>query len=138
MIEIIDTNMNFKRWLEAVDQTNLKAVVNGLRQQYPFVDLFAWETESYVELANIKIAPEHRGQGHGSAIIKAFQNYCQQVGKPLVVRPEPEKPRLKNRLLRFYKSLGFIANKGRNADYRLSTPFAMTMYWQPKKDKQNG
>lgn len=128
--------MNFKTWLrEGVDQSSLKAIVDNLRQQYPFVEIFAWETELYVELANIKVSPEHRGQGHGTEVIKILQNYCRQVGKPLVVRPEPEKPRLKNRLLRFYKSLGFVANKGRNADYRLGTPFAMTMYWQPKTGK---
>ena len=52
------------------------------------------------------------------------------MGKPIVLRPEPE-PRKKKALMDFYKNLGFVANKGRKTDYTLSSPFSLTLYWKP-------
>jgi len=122
--------MRFKLWTE--DNEELQQLVRDLKAQYPQLkDLWAWETDQMIELANITVHKEHRDEGIGSTVIRAIQEYATRANKPVVVRPEPE-PRKKAALKRFYRNLGFVENKGRHKDYTLSTIFATTMYWRPE------
>ena len=67
-----------------------------------------------------------------SEIVRKIQQYAQSVGKPIVLSPEPEKGK-KAALERFYKNLGFVHNRGRHRDYRLSSFGGPTMLWHPQK-----
>lgn len=107
----------------------MEELLRQIRDKYPFVDIWAFESKDRVELQQIKIPHEHRGSGIGTEIIRLLQNYARSVGKPIVLRPEPEKGK-KAALKRFYKRLGFVDNSGRNKDYTLSSPFSKTMYWR--------
>lgn len=104
-------------------------LLNQIRAKYPFVTIWAFESSTKIELQQITVPKEYRGSGVGTTIIKMLQEYAKSVKKPIVLRPEPERGRKKD-LDRFYKRLGFVANKGRNKDYSLSSPFANTMYWR--------
>jgi|LakMenE18May11ns_1017448.scaffolds.fasta_scaffold9620617_2 GNAT superfamily N-acetyltransferase len=106
--------------------------LNNLKIKYPTVDVDAYENKFRIELMNLKVAPEHQGQGIGSKVIQELQHYARSQGKPIVLRPEAERGRKKD-LERFYKGLGFVDNKGRNIDYSLSSPVAKTMYWRFKE-----
>ena len=99
-----------------------------MREEYPGLKLDAYAAPEKIELQQIE-APV-KGGGIGTAVIQKLQDYARSVDKPIVLRPEPE-PRKKEALMRFYKNLGFVVNKGRNKDYTLSSPFALTMYWKP-------
>jgi GNAT superfamily N-acetyltransferase len=123
--------MEFRIWLENNDE--LQQLVQSLEQQYPGLDLHAFETIYSVEVAQIKVPEELQGQGIGTGVIKAIQSFAQKLGKPIVVIPSPERGK-KAALNRFYRQQGFTHNKGRNQDYRLSKPFGPTMYWKPKPE----
>jgi GNAT superfamily N-acetyltransferase len=109
---------------------DLDALLSKLQRKYPYPELFiiAYESDNSIELAEIEV--KNKGQGIGTKVIQELQEYARRVGKPIVLRPEPE-PRKKSALFKFYKDLGFVINKGRKTDYTLSSPFALTMYWKP-------
>jgi len=110
----------------------LKILENELESQFPGLDLSMWfyQHGPYIEVAAIKMPTEMQNQGIGHKVMQAIKNKAQEWGIPVVLSPEPA-PRKKKKLMNFYKDLGFVPNKGRNKDYRLSIPFAPTMYWRP-------
>ena len=114
----------------------MKSLLNNIRELYPSVDVWASESDNKIELHKIEVPGDQRNRGIGTEIIKLLQNYAQSVGKPIVLRPEPERGK-KAALSRFYKGLGFVDNKGRNMDYTLSSPTAKTMHWKFKEWIEN-
>lgn len=112
-------------------EDELNHLLQSLRDKYPLSKLEAWLPQNHhLELANIEVKPEMRGQGIGHAVIKQIQDFARKHELAITLRPEP-KPGKKLALERFYRSLGFQHNKGRTTDYELSSPFASTMYWKP-------
>jgi GNAT superfamily N-acetyltransferase len=107
----------------------MEELLQQIRTRYPFVKIWAFESADRVELQQIEVPPEHRGSGIGTEIMQELKNYARSVGKPIVLRPEPERGK-KAALERFYKRLGFVNNAGRHKDYTLSAPFSKTMYWK--------
>ena len=73
----------------------------------------------FLKIATIRIPQLLRGKGIGSQVMKEIIAFADKKGLPIALTPEPEKDtkRAKNRLIKWYKSLGFVANKGRNKDY---------------------
>jgi len=62
-----------------------------------------------------------RGQGLGSAAMKALIAYADKNGKSIYLTPSKDFGASSvNRLKAFYKRFGFVENKGRNKDYRIS------------------
>lgn len=124
--------MHFSDWLLFNEDNNdLVRLLRSLMDRYPQLeDLFAYEDDYKVKLDSIKVKPNFRGQGIGSAVLEELKQFAASVSKPLVLVPEPEK-RKKEALDRFYRRAGFVHNKGRNKDYKLSSTFAPTMYWKP-------
>lgn len=110
----------------------MEELLAQIRNQYPSIDIEAYETNNRIEVMQIYVPPNERNSGIGSDVFRQIQQYAQAIGKPIVLRPEPEK-RQKGKLDRFYKRLGFVHNKGRNIDYGLSSPTAKTMYWRFKE-----
>lgn len=110
----------------------MEELLQHIRSLYPFVKIWAFESTDRVELQQIEIPPEHRGGGIGTSIMEMLKSYASSVGKPIVLRPEPNRGK-KAALERFYKRLGFVDNAGRNKDYALSAPFSKTMYWRFKE-----
>lgn len=121
--------MNFSKWLFESQNYNIQALIDVILQRYPFVNISAYESKDRIELEKIILPPEKRGAGVGTAIIKIIQDYASKVGKPIVLHPEAEKGHKKD-LENFYKSLGFVYNKGLHKDFVLSS-MAKTMYWKP-------
>lgn len=111
---------------------SIEELLQHIRSLYPFVKIWAFESKDRVELQQIEISPEHRGSGVGTEIMEMLKSYAKSVGKPIVLRPEPDRGK-KAALERFYKRLGFVDNAGRNKDYTLSAPFSNTMYWRFKE-----
>jgi GNAT superfamily N-acetyltransferase len=117
------------------DQTAVKALEKNLTDRYPGLDLDLWISNSvYVELAVIEVPKEMQGQGIGHKVVEEVKQFAQSVGLPVVLRPSSN-PGKKQALERFYKDLGFIYNKGKNRDFRLSSPISTTMYWRPEEEQ---
>jgi len=81
-------------------------------------------------IGNIYIKPEFRRQGFGSQVIKRIKQFADKYNLIITLSPEPERG-YKKKLDQFYKSHGFIPNKGRHKDYRLSNMFAKSMFRRP-------
>jgi ribosomal protein S18 acetylase RimI-like enzyme len=113
---------------EHIKSDDLQSLVTKLEESYPGLTLSAYEADYKIHIQEIRV--ENKGQGIGTKVIRELQEYARRVDKPIVLSPEPE-PRKKQALFRFYKSLGFVVNKGRKRNYMLSLPFGPTMYWKP-------
>jgi GNAT superfamily N-acetyltransferase len=69
-----------------------------------------------IRLNNIWLPPEKRNQGIGSRIMKGLSSYADRQGKRITLNQAPEKGK-KQKLANFYRSHGFVPNKGRNKDF---------------------
>jgi GNAT superfamily N-acetyltransferase len=116
-------------------EDELNNFLQKLRDKYPLVKLEAWIPQGrYIELASIEVRPDSRGKGVGSKVMGELQNFAREVGLAITLRPAADRGK-KEALERFYRSLGFRSNRGRDMDYELSSPFSSTMYWKPGKGK---
>lgn len=110
----------------------MKDLLEKIQMLYPNVKLYGYETDYKIELCEIRVPKDQRGKGIGSEIIRMIQDYAKKVGKPIVLFPQPERGK-KKALEDFYTNLGFVYNKGRHSDNRISSPFGKTMYWKFKE-----
>ena len=100
------------------------------------IDLwFYFKPPDVLYLSDIFINKKSRGQGIGSRIINDLKTFADQRGLSIVLSPSPERG-YKAKLDKFYRNLGFVHNKGRKKDYRISTPFAPTMYRRPVTEEE--
>jgi len=97
------------------------------------VELDAYESNGQpwvITLSRIFVPKENRGKGLGTVAMKSLISYADKNNKSISLTPSTDfgassVARLRN----YYKSLGFVDNKNRNKDFRLSD----TMYRLPKK-----
>jgi len=115
-----------------MEEADLGKILTDIRAEYPGLKIYAFDMPEQVYISSIVVPQEMRGKGIGSSIIKRIQDFARLSGKPVTIRPQAERGYKKN-LDRFYKNLGFVDNKGRNKDYKLSSPFGRTMYWKFKE-----
>lgn len=120
---------------ERKDEVNklVRALEHHLESEFPQLedlDLYA-KQEDVIYVGSIRVKKEFRGQGIGSKVMMKIIEFADKNKLIIVLHPEPE-PRYKEKLLRFYSNLGFVKNKGRHMDYRLSEPFGLTMVRRPR------
>jgi GNAT superfamily N-acetyltransferase len=109
------------------------AILSQIKELYPDVRIYISEEPHQIYIHTIQVPEEKRGKGIGREIIELVKNYARGQNKPVVLEPSPERGYTK-KLEKFYKSLKFVKNQGRNKDFTLSKPFAKTMYWKPDLD----
>jgi len=110
----------------------LQLIIKDFEVKYPGIELWVFENEFKIHISELRVPLEMRHQGIGSEIIKKIKEFAAQRGKPLTLAPQPEYG-YKKKLDDFYRGHGFVPNKGRKKDYRISDPFARTMYWKPSQ-----
>ena len=121
---------SFRIYLESSD---LEALVQSLKNMYPGIDLFVTENNYRIHVHEIRVLdPKARGQGVGTKVMQAIQQYAQSIGKPIQLTPQGDKGK-KAKLLKFYRNLGFYPNKGRHTDYSLSSVFGGDWLWKPTR-----
>lgn len=130
--------IKLKNILENTDKTILSQATENFRQQ--LLKQYANEIEDLwfhigpqgdvLHLSDIRIKKNARGQGIGSKIIDQLKKFADQNKLIITLSPEPERG-YKAKLDRFYRSHGFVHNKGRKKDYRLSNFFGPTMVRRP-------
>lgn len=87
------------------------------------------EGENQITLRNIVLKESERNKGIGQAFIEDLIEYADRKGKTITLTPTREYGTYEQ-LKKWYKRNGFVENKGRNADLRLSD----TMYRLPESD----
>lgn len=102
---------------------------DDLRDKYSehlmYLDIFDLSSNDALELKLIELKPESRGLGIGSEIMREILAYADKHAKIIVLSPHEVK---KAKLKKWYRSLGFQYNKGRNKDFR----FMNSMIRYPK------
>lgn len=71
----------------------------------------------YVILNKIEILPEYRGLGYATQAMNKVIEYANKNGFIIALTPDSYKGSNVNQLTKWYKSLGFIMNKGKNKDF---------------------
>ena len=85
-----------------------------------------------IHLGRISMPKEQRGQGIGTAKMNELLDFAQKNGVRVSLTPGTDYGgSSESRLVKFYKSLGFVMNKGRNQDFTVSDK----MLWTPKEDR---
>jgi GNAT superfamily N-acetyltransferase len=80
--------------------------------------IFVFERDESIVLSEIRLPKELQRQGIGSAIMTDLIKYSEEVGKPIFLTPDTSWGTSKSALLRFYKSFGFVFNKGKNKNWQ--------------------
>jgi GNAT superfamily N-acetyltransferase len=81
-----------------------------------------------LDLSKILIHPLYRGRGYARGAIEQLNKLADERGLTIVLSPGDDFGASVPRLKRFYKSLGFVENRGRKIDYAISD----TMYRLPR------
>jgi GNAT superfamily N-acetyltransferase len=94
----------------------------------------------FANVDELYVSPPDRGQGKGSAAMKALTNWADVNKRHLSlnadssVRGEKSSNVADTRLKKFYKQFGFVENKGRNKDFTFGGPTQKNvMYRLPNK-----
>lgn len=82
--------------------------------------LYLYERDKCIELNNLILKEEFRGQGIGKKIMKFINNYADQVQKPVLLTPQsPDGYMSDDDLVKFYEKLGYQRNTGEIRDYSM-------------------
>jgi GNAT superfamily N-acetyltransferase/predicted kinase len=99
--------------------------------------LFLTNNKGVLSVDMIEVNPNERSKGIGSNVINDIIEYADANNMEIRLNPALKDERKgttsRNRLVRFYKSFGFIENTGRNIDY---TKKSGSMYRLPKSVQQ--
>lgn len=119
----------FKQFM--LESQNLSDELYHLRTRWKEmgVDVFIYLHDTDLNLSSIKVDKDKRGNGLGSIVMKEILNFAQKHNFRVTLTPSKDLGATSvARLIKFYKNFGFILNKGRNKDFRISD----TMIWTPK------
>jgi GNAT superfamily N-acetyltransferase len=78
------------------------------------------ESEGAITLDKVIVPESVRDKGLGTKFMKDLIGRADQSGKRIELTPSADFGGNKNRLVKFYKRLGFVENKGKNRDYEIS------------------
>lgn len=121
----------FAASLESEFQKKYPAPESGTKADLGGIALTLWDYSSNntIQLSGIFIPKVHRGKGVGTEMMNRIIKYADSVGKRITLTPSTDFGGSSvSRLKRFYKSFGFVLNKGRNKDFTISD----VMYRSPR------
>lgn len=113
----------------SVQASDIRALETRLAEKYkdvlklsgngkvPVLYLVPYADYGAFKLDSIEIKEELQGQGWGSKILKEICDFADQNNLIIVLTPAEKKTA---KLVKWYKSFGFLENKGRNKDFRWS------------------
>ncbi|WP_286744588.1 GNAT family N-acetyltransferase, partial [Aquabacterium sp. UBA2148] len=78
------------------------------------------ENSDRITVSKIVVPDGARGQGAGTAAMRQLLEYADRTGKHVVLSPSADFGGDKARLVKFYKGLGFVENKGKNRAFSTS------------------
>lgn len=97
------------------------------------IEHFISQRENEIHVHQIVVPKGDRGKGVGSSAMSHLTKHADAVGHKITLSPSTDYgASSKSRLVKFYKSHGFVENKGKNKDYSISE----TMYRNPDTVKE--
>ncbi len=76
------------------------------------------DAEKGYTLSKIEVSGDERNAGQGTKAMQDIVDRMDREGAIIALTPDDAFGGNKNRLIKFYKRFGFVANKGRNKDFR--------------------
>jgi GNAT superfamily N-acetyltransferase len=105
-------------------------ISDALRAKYPKVDFSLMEPSSGpLTLGKIVVPPDARNSGVGTQFMADLLRSADEQGRTVALSPSSDFGGNKAKLTEWYKSMGFVPNKGRTIDYEISE----SMYRNPPK-----
>lgn len=104
---------------------SLAGVLQKIEQDGIKIDAF--EKNGTISLSRIVVPGGDRGNGNGTAAMRSLIEYADRTGQRITLSPSADFGGNKSRLVKFYKQLGFIENKGRSRDFSTTD----SMYREP-------
>lgn len=112
-----------------VARTAAETIAEAVKARHPDVELHLAPSGNDLRISLIRT--KDRGQGKARAAMQDLTDEADRAGVRLTLTPEPlagDRKTSKTRLIAWYKSHGFVENKGRNKDYEVSD----AMYRDPR------
>lgn len=113
--EILDNEeekrQKLEKFVQEVNQLKDSHVSKGMIIQIHF------RIPAACELVLIKVPKELQGNGLAKSFLGSFAELGDKYGVILLISPSDTFGSNYNRLKKFYKSFGFVDNKGRNKDF---------------------
>lgn len=81
---------------------------------------YIYENNDSLKLSTIVLNKENRESGIGTKIMTDIINYADKTGKIIVLTPATDYGGTKQRLIKFYRSFGFLWNRAHNKDFRFN------------------
>ena len=81
-----------------------------------------------ISLSQLVVPKSSRNNGIGTHFMKELTDIADKHNHNIILTPSSDFGGTKSRLISFYKNHGFVENKGKNKDFRISE----TMYREPK------
>lgn len=75
--------------------------------------------KKFIVLNKVMIHPDHRGQGYADEVLSLLINFANNNKKIIALTPDNVWGVSVPKLKKWYKSLGFVLNTGRNKDYQV-------------------
>lgn len=109
-----------------------EALQHDLRLRHPSVTIYLSGRKidkdmHLLTLSLLRIPYEERGRGIGTKIMKHILAYADASGSFVSLSPDASFGTGERRLRAWYKSMGFVNNKGRDREFRISE----SMYREP-------
>jgi len=114
-------------------ETKLDSLTSKLEKNGIEVSMSYHKFGDYIAISRIFVPKDMRKQGEGTKIMEAIFKFADDNQLTIALSPSTDfGATSKNRLIDFYKRFGFVLNKGRHKDFRLS----YTMYRKPLVKEQ--
>lgn len=126
----IDSNVTLK-------STIPKSFSKDIQARYPDVKLDVMDGRNIINVSRIVVPQDRRNQGIGRKVMRDIIEHADSVGKPVALTPSGDFGGSVTRLKEFYKSLGFIENKGRNRDFEISESMYRPVDGKPLRSTSN-
>ncbi len=127
--ETYDSNSDKKQSVK-LDLSSQKIMLgNKVIGQLEVFDKEVSTTQKYLILDKIFIDKDYRGKGYAEEAFRQLIHYADAKNIIITLTPDDVWGSNKNKLIKWYKSLGFIMNKGKNKDFQTM----QLMYKLPSK-----
>lgn len=116
--EFLEEGSSSEKRIQTKPQNVLNKISSAYRLKYPGLNLDTSHnlTTDHIRVNQIWIPPHFRGRGIGTRIMKGLGKYANKTQRSITLNQQAD-PGKKQKLSKFYKTHGFVPNRGRNKDF---------------------
>lgn len=120
--------MNILEVARQLLESEIRNITDELEKKHSGLKLDVMAHKDKLNLSRIVVPKENRSSGIGTSVMNTLKNHADSTGKTITLSPSSSFGGSVTRLKKFYKSHGFVENKGKNKDFTISD----SMYRNPQ------